>query len=266
MNNSKVILKATNLTKVYPPDIWALDRVSLEIYDGEFVSIIGPSGCGKTTFLRIAAGLEDYQEGEVLFNGEKVFKNCDWRRSVIYQDIRLLPWMTAQENIYFGLENKGLPKDEVRRVGDKWMKIIGVDNFKDKYPHEISEGQKQMVGMARVCALDPDIVLCDEPTSSLDWHTRRYLQVELLKYWYNENKTVLFVTHDVEEAVYLSQRVVCMSARPGKIKEIIDIDLPKERWEVARDDLKVLEYANKVASILSEELKRGKELELKEGH
>jgi NitT/TauT family transport system ATP-binding protein len=260
------IVSARNLTKVYPPDIWALDKVNLDIHRGKFISIIGPSGCGKTTFLKIVAGLEGYQEGDVLFDGERIFHNTDWKRSVIFQDVRLFPWMTAKDNIYFALENKGLPKDEVRRIGDKWMKILGIQEFADKYPGEVSEGQKQMAAMARVLALDPPLVLCDEPFSALDWNTRNLLQTELLKFWYENKKTVLFVTHDIEEAVFLSQEVMCMSARPGKVKEVVKIDLPKKRWEVDRTNPKLLKYAAHISNVLEEELRKGRELEKKEGY
>lgn len=266
MISNNVVLRAKEVTKVYPPDIWALDKVSLDITEGKFVSMIGPSGCGKTTFLKIAAGLEIYQEGEVLFNGKTVFGTYDWRRSVIYQDIRLFPWMTAKENVYFALENKGLPKEEVEKIGNEWMNIIGINLFADKYPSELSEGQKQMIGVARVLALDPTLVLCDEPFSSLDWHTRNYLQKQLLKYWNKTNKTVLFVTHDIEEAVYLSQEVLVMSARPGKIMEAVKINLPDKRWEVERDHPTVLKHASHIADILAEELRKGRELEKKEGY
>lgn len=266
MSSDRVVLSARNVTKVYPPDIWALDKVSLDVEEGKFVAIIGPSGCGKTTLLKITAGLEGYQEGEVLFNGERVFHTYDWRRSVIYQDIRLFPWMTVKENVYFALENKGLSKDEAVKTGNEWMNLIGMQEFADKYPNELSEGQKQMTGVARVFALDPTLVLCDEPFSSLDWSTRLHLQTTLLKYWHEKNKTVLFVTHDIEEAAYLSQEVVCMSARPGKIKEVIKIDLPGKRWEVERNDPRVLKYASRIADILAEELRKGRELEKKEGY
>lgn len=266
MAGNSVVLKARDVTKVYPPDIWALDKVSLDIEEGKFVTMIGPSGCGKTTFLKIAAGIEGYQEGEVLFDGEKVFMDYDWRRSVIYQDIRLFPWMTARENVYFALQNKGLSRSEAEKLGNEWMRVIGVDAFAEKYPGEVSEGQKQMVGVARVLALDPTLVLCDEPFSSLDWSTRSCLQIEISKYWYEKKKTILFVTHDIEEAVYLSQEVICMSVRPGKVKEVVKIDLPEKRWEVARNDPKLLEYASRVANILADELRKGKELEKKVGY
>ena len=266
VSKNKVVLSAEDVTKVYPPDIWALDKLSLDISDGKFVSMIGPSGCGKTTFLKIVAGIERYQEGEVLFKGSKVFGTYDWRRSVIYQDIRLFPWMTAMENVNFALENKGLSRGEVKKIGNEWMDLIGINRFADKYPSELSEGQRQMIGVTRVLALDPTIVLCDEPFSSLDWHTRNYLQIQLLKYWHKNKKSVLFVTHDIEEAVYLSQEVLVMSARPGKIKEAVKINLSDKRWEVQRDHPKVIKNASYIADILAEELKKGRKLEKEEGY
>ncbi len=263
---SDTIIKSTNLTKVYPPDIWALDNCNIDIIREKFISIIGPSGCGKTTFLKIVAGLEDYQEGDVSFEGQQILKTTDWKRSVIFQDVRLFPWMTAKENVYFSLENKGTSKDEIKRISNKWMKMFGIDEFADKYPSEISEGQKQMTATARVLALDPPVVLCDEPFSSLDWNTRNMLQRALLKYWDEKKKTVVFVTHDIEEAVFLSQEVLCMSARPGKIIETVKIDLPRKRWEVNRTSPKLLKYASSISDILEEELKKGRQLEKKDGY
>lgn len=263
---SEAVLTAKNLTKVYPPDIWALDKLNLDIRQGKFVSIIGPSGCGKTTFLKIVAGLEGYQEGDVFFDGERVFHNPHWKRAVIFQDVRLFPWMTAKDNVYFALECKGLPKDEVKSIGNKWMKLLGIQEFGDKYPSEISEGQKQMAAMGRVLALDPPLVLCDEPFSSLDWNARRFLQTELLKYWYENKKTVLFVTHDIEEATYLSQEVLCMSARPGRVIEVVKVDLSEKRWEVKRTEPKLLKHASHVSNVLKDELQKGRELEKKEGY
>jgi NitT/TauT family transport system ATP-binding protein len=266
LHKNSVLLKAEKLTKIYPPDIWALDNVDLEVDRGSFVSIIGPSGCGKTTFLKITAGLEGYQEGDLYFDGERIYRNTDWRRSVIYQDVRLFPWMTARENVYFGLENTGLSMDEVKNLGNHWLKTLGAQGFADKYPAELSEGQKQMIAMTRVLALDPTLVLCDEPFSSLDWSTRSTLQEELERYWYEKKKTVIFVTHDIEEAVYLAEKVICMSARPGKIKEIVKVKLPKKRWEVPRNHPMVLKYASRISDILSEELRKGRELEKEEGY
>lgn len=258
------LVEITDVTKIFSRgNVHALDKVSLSISDGEFVALIGPSGCGKTTLLKIFSGSEDYQGGGVFFKGERIFKNMDWRRSVIYQDIRVFPWMRVRDNVYFALENKGFSKEEARKIGDKWMDLICIEEgIRNKYPFEISDGEKQKVGVARVFALDPDIVLCDEPFSSLDWECRHSLQVELLKYWLNERKTVIFVTHDIEEAVYLSQRVVCMTARPGKIKEIVHIDLPNERWKVPRSDQRVVDYTQKITDILIDEIRKASELDV----
>jgi len=263
---SKEALKVKEVTKVYFPDIWALDKVSLDVYEGQMIALIGPSGCGKTTLLKITAGIEGYQHGEVLFKGQRINRNYDWRRSVIYQDIRLFPWMTASENVYFGLENKGLPKQEARKVGNEWIRSIGIEDLANKYPGQLSPGQKQMVAVARVLALDPDLVLCDEPVSNLDWRTREYLQTQILKYWYERKKTVIFVTHDIEEAVYMSQAVYCMSVRPGRMKEVVKVDLDEQRWKVRRDDPKVLELASRVSNILADEIRKGRELEVKVGY
>lgn len=258
------LVEIKNITKIYSRgNVHAIDNITLNIKEGEFVSLIGPTGCGKTTLLKIITGSEDYQDGSVHFKGERIFKNMDWRRAVIFQDMRIFPWMKIKDNIYFPLENKGLPKEEVKRIGDKWMDLVRIDeNIRDKYPFDVSDGEKQKVGVCRVFALDPDIVLCDEPFSSLDWARRHSLQVELLKYWLNEKKTVIFVTHDIEEAVYLSQKVVCMTARPAKIKEIVSIDLPDERWDVSRGDERVIKYSTEITDILIDEIRQAAELDV----
>ncbi|MBI5167177.1 MAG: ABC transporter ATP-binding protein [candidate division NC10 bacterium] len=234
--------------------------------EGEFVSIIGPSGCGKTTLLKILAGIEDYQEGEVYFEGNRIFSNSDWRRSVIYQDIRLFPWMTARENIYFALENKDLGRKEAREVAERWMRVMEIDGFADNYPAQMSAGMRQKVGVCRVLASDPDLVLCDEPFSALDWTTREFLQWEILEYWQKNKKSVLFVTHNVMEAVYLAQRVVCMTARPGVVKEIVEIDLDRARWNVPRDSKKVLEASRYVARLIEEEVAKASQMERELGY
>jgi len=259
-------LSVRNLHKTYPPDIVALKDVSLELAAGTFTAIIGPSGCGKTTLLKIAAGIESYQHGEVLFAGERIAGNTSWKRSVIYQDVRLFPWLTAQANVAFALESKGLPKAEARRQAADWIKRQGLEAHADAYPAELSGGMRQKIGVCRVLANEPELILCDEPFSALDWTARESLQLELLHYWYDQRKTVIFVTHNVEEAVYLAQRVVLMSARPGVIKEIVDVPLPEERWNVRRESPELLEVARYVNNHIADEVRKAKEAELEVGY
>jgi len=266
MSQSKNIVEIKGVTKVYPGPIHALDKVTLDIAAGDFVSLIGPSGCGKTTLLKIISGIEGYQTGDVFFEGQRIHHTFDWRRSVIYQDIRVFPWMKVKDNLYFALENKGLKKEEARKAGVEMMKFLSMEHIADRYPLELSAGELQMVGVARVLAMNPDLILCDEPFSSLDWPTRQFLQLQILKYWLERKKTVIFVTHDVEEAVYLAQRVVTMTVRPGRIKEIVDVDLPDERWKLRRNDPKVLKYAQKVGAFIGDEIRKARELEVKVGY
>ncbi len=259
-------LSVKDLRKIYPPDILALDGLDFQIRQGEFVSVIGPSGCGKTTLLKILAGIEGYQKGDVYFEGKRILGNPDWRRSVIYQDIRLFPWMTALENVLFALENKGLGRKEAIEVARKWTRVMEIDGFANHYPAQMSAGMKQKVGVCRVLASDPDLILCDEPFSALDWTTREFLQREILSYWHEKRKTVLFVTHNVSEAVYLAQRVICMTARPGIVKETVRINLDKERWNVPRDSKEVLEASRYVARLIEDEVARASLMERELGY
>lgn len=259
-------LTVRNVHKTYPPDIVALRDVSLELQPGEFTAIIGPSGCGKTTLLKIAAGIERYQRGEVWFAGEHIAGNTSWKRSVIYQDIRLFPWLTAQANVAFALESKGLPKIEARQLAAQWIARQGLQAHAEAYPAELSAGMRQKIGVCRVLANEPELILCDEPFSALDWTARESLQLELLRYWYEQRKSVLFVTHNVEEAVYLAQRVVLMTARPGVIKEIVDVPLPEERWTVRRDSPQLLEVARYVDNHIADEVRKAQLAEQEVGY
>lgn len=255
-----------DVRKVYPPNIVALDGLSLEVREGEFVSLIGPSGCGKTTLMRIIAGLEDYQEGAVFFNSEPIRSNASWRRSVIYQDIRLFPWMKVRENVMFALRCKGLPLDEAQASARYWIDALRLTSFTDKYPRELSAGVRQKVGLCRVLANSPDLIMCDEPFSALDWPTREFLQIQLLRYWHEHRKTVIFVTHNVEEAVFLAQRVICMTARPGLVKETVCVPLPEARWEVPRDAPELLEVSQHVAALIQDEVARAQKVEKEVGY
>ncbi len=260
------VLSVRNMKKVYFPDILALNGISLDIEEGDFVSIIGPSGCGKTTLLKAIAGIEDYQGGEILYRGKKIYCDCEWNRSVIYQDIRIFPWMTARENILFALKTKGLAKNEVLTTADRWMKLMKIDEYADKLPKEMSKGMEQKVGVCRVLACEPDVILCDEPFSALDWTNREFLQIEILRYWVEKKRTVIFVTHNVLEAVYLGQKIICLTARPGVIKEVVPVDLKKERWDISRDDPKLLEISRYVAGLIEKDIEKSLEVEKEVGY
>ncbi len=207
----------------------ALDGVSLNLRDSEFVAILGPSGSGKTTLLNIIAGLHDPTSGEVLVDGVKV-EGTGVDRGVVFQQYALFPWLTVKKNVEFGLTlKKELTKQQREEIAMKYIKMVGLEKFVNAYPKELSGGMKQRVAIARAYAVNPSLLLMDEPFGALDAQTRTQLQTELLKTWEEEKKTCFFITHDVEEAILLASRVVVMSARPGRIKEVIDIDIPYPR-------------------------------------
>lgn len=221
-----------NLRKVFvteEKETVALDEFSLDIKKGELISIVGPSGCGKTTLLRLIAGLEEATEGKIT-SGDKVFTEPGPDRGMVFQDFALFPWRTVRKNIEFGLEIAGVPKDQRRERADKYIHIVGLDNFADSRVHELSGGMKQRVGIARALVTNPDIILMDEPFGALDAQTRNIMQAGLIKILSKTDQTIVFVTHSVDEAVFLSDRIVILTKRPAKIKEIVDIP-----WERPRD-------------------------------
>ena len=229
MAEPKIIIR--DLCKTYHTvngDIVALDHVDLDIFENEFVTILGPSGCGKSTLLNILAGLETYEVGTVEMNGKPIIGPGN-DRGVIFQEYALFPWLTVRRNVEFGLRNKGYTRQKIKETADYYIKMVDLQDFARAYPKELSGGMKQRVAIARGYAISPDVLLMDEPFGALDAQTRIQLQEDLLHTWEQERKTCFFITHDVEEAVLLAQRVVLMSARPGRIKEIIDIDLPYPR-------------------------------------
>ncbi|WP_217133928.1 ABC transporter ATP-binding protein [Leucobacter chinensis] len=206
----------------------ALSDVNLEIQDNEFITLLGPSGCGKTTLMRAIGGLENPTGGEVIVNGKRVAgPNLDC--SVVFQNFALLPWASILDNVAFGLEMRGMKKSEARERAQEFVEKVGLKGFEDKYPKELSGGMQQRVGLARALAVETPIILMDEPFGALDQQTRRYMQEELLSIWEKDKKTVVFVTHDMEEAVLLADRVVLMSARPGRVEEVIDVNIPRPR-------------------------------------
>ena len=206
----------------------ALANFDIDVEEGEFLSMVGPSGCGKSTFLNILLGLIKPESGELLLHGRKI-SGPGTDRAMVFQEFGLLPWRTVQHNIELGLELKRVPGAKRRGIAERLVALVGLSGFEAHYPHELSGGMKQRVGLARALATDPDVLLMDEPFAALDAQTRDLMQVELLRIWREAKKTVLFVTHQIDEAIYLSDRVVVMSKRPGRSKRIFAIKLPRPR-------------------------------------
>jgi len=219
----------------------ALSCITLDVADSEFVSVLGPSGCGKTTLLRIVAGLEIPTSGTIILDGEKI-EGPSPRMAMIFQEYSLYPWMTVIDNIEFGLEMRGMKKDERREKAIKYLDIVGLREFADRYPYELSGGMRQRVAVARALAVDPHILLMDEPFGALDAQTRNMLQRELLDIWEKTRKTILFVTHSVDEAVFLSDRIVILTRRPGQVREIVPIDLPRPRERTGVEFARIRRY------------------------
>ncbi|OFX35142.1 MAG: ABC transporter ATP-binding protein [Armatimonadetes bacterium RBG_16_67_12] len=242
-----------DLSKVYydvyaGQHVAAVDRVSLQIATGEFVSILGPSGCGKTTLLNIVAGFIPPTHGEITLNGRRI-QGPGPDRGVVFQSFALFPWKTVLDNVAFGLKMRGMPRDDRDRIAREYIALVGLAGSESRFPHELSGGMQQRVGVARVLANDPELMLMDEPFASVDAQTRMTLQEELTRIWEARQPTILFVTHDVEEAVFLANRVIVLSARPGRIRETLQVDLPRPRaW---RDLVEDAAYKALVARVLS---------------
>lgn len=223
----------------------ALDRLSLDIADGEFVTVVGPSGCGKSTALNIAAGLLKPSEGTVLVDGKAV-EGPGPERGMIFQQYALFPWLTVRQNVEFGLRIKGEGTARRRQIAERFIDLVGLGDFADALPKTLSGGMKQRCAIARAYAVNPSILLMDEPFGALDALTRVQLQDQLLDTWSRERRTVMFITHDVDEAVYLANRVIVMAARPGRLKEIIDVGLPYPRTEEIRLSAEFMSIRNRV--------------------
>src|SRR4030088_3214327 len=207
----------------------ALDRVSFTVRDGEIVSLIGPSGCGKTTALRIAMGLETASAGRIMVDGSEV-KGCGHDRGMVFQHAELLPWLTALQNVMFGLEMKGVRGAELRATAMRYIQFAGLSDSQNRRPHQLSGGMKQRVGIARALAIDPKVLLMDAPFGAPDAQTRETMQEELLQLHERTRKTILFVTHDLDEAVLIADRIVVM--REGRIQEIMDVPLSRPRGDL----------------------------------
>ena len=231
----------------------ALDRIDLSVAEGEFLSIVGPSGCGKTTLLHMLGGFVPVDQGAIHLDGRPI-TGPGPDRGVIFQEYALFPWRTAHGNIVWPLEIKGVAKDERERVAEHYLDLVHLKGFRDHYPAELSGGMKQRVALARVLVLDPRILLMDEPFGALDSQTRELMQEELLEIWGTTRKTVIFITHDIDEAVYLSDRVLVMTARPGRIKEDLRIDLPRPRRLEIKKSPEYAAYRNRIWDLLHVEV------------
>jgi NitT/TauT family transport system ATP-binding protein len=238
------------------PPVTALADFDLRVGRGEFVSLVGPSGCGKSTFLNIVLGLLRPDAGEVRVDGRRVEGPAP-DRAMVFQEFGLLPWRTAADNVELGLELRGVPAGDRRRRAAELIQLVGLSGFERHYPHELSGGMKQRVGLARALATNPEILLMDEPFAALDAQTRDLMQAELLQVWERSRKTVIFVTHSIEEAAYLSDRVVVLSARPGRQKAEIDVRLPRPRDYEMRLSPEFNELKLAIWNTLKEELKAG---------
>ncbi len=223
----------------------AVQHVNLDIADGEIVTLVGPSGCGKSTLMNMVAGLIEPTSGRVLVDGREVVGPGP-ERGVIFQQYALFPWLTVRENVGFGLAIAKVPKAERRVIVDRCLALVGLTDFAEALPKNLSGGMKQRCAIARAYAVDPLVMLMDEPFGALDALTRVTMQDQLLQTWAQDKRTVVFITHDVEEAVYLAHRVVVMAARPGRIREIIPVDLPHPRTEALRLSTEFLRIRHQV--------------------
>lgn len=226
-----VILEAKKLTQSFKhgkTERTILNQLDLKIHKREFICVIGPSGCGKSTFSRIVAGLDPYSSGELLVDGQTI-KGPSPERGMVFQGYTLFPWKTVKENVMFGPLMKGASNASAESSAREWIDIIGLEKYQDQYPHQLSGGMKQRVAIARALVNEPKILLMDEPFGALDPHTRQKMQKHLMDLWQNIDITIIFVTHDMDEAILLADRIVALKANPGEIKEIIEVDLPRPR-------------------------------------
>jgi NitT/TauT family transport system ATP-binding protein len=248
----KVALEAAGVRKSYTKDGRTLAVLELERFaarDGEFITIIGPSGCGKSTLLHIIGGFIPADAGSIRVHGRQV-DGPGPDRGMMFQEFALFPWKTVAGNVAWGLEAQGRPKPEIAAAVDKYVQMIGLSDFRNHYPAELSGGMKQRVALARVLAFDPEVLLMDEPFGALDAQTREAMQEEVTRLWERTRKTIVFVTHDIEEAVYLGDRVVVLTARPGRIREEIPIALPRPRRLEIKKSAQCHEYRNYIWDLI----------------
>jgi len=247
MNHKLEIRDVTKTFKTEEGELMALDRFNVGVKPSEFLCIIGPSGCGKSTLLRLIAGLDEPSSGAIILDGKEL-KGPSPDRGMVFQEYSLFPWRTVLKNVTFGLELQKMEKQERYRIAKEYIELVGLKGFENMYPYELSGGMKQRVAIARAIAPEPSILLMDEPFGSVDAQTRNVLQEELLEIWQRTKKTILFVTHSVDEAVYLADRVAVMTARPGNLIKCASIDIPRPR---KRTSVEANEFREKLLMWLS---------------
>lgn len=226
-----VVLEVKDLGKVYKStkgDVTALKGINFKTHRREFICVLGPSGCGKSTLIRILAGLESHTSGDVLLDGKPV-SGPGRDRGMVFQGYTLFPWLTVKKNVMFGLEMNGISATEAGREAELWLELVGLEKFANAYPHELSGGMKQRVAIARALVNQPRILLMDEPFGALDAQSRARMQAHLLEIWRNIDITILFITHDLDEAIYLADRILVLKAHPGEVQELIEVPVPRPR-------------------------------------
>ena len=251
-------LEAKNIVRYFQHDDYklkALGGVDLKVDNGDFVCLVGPSGCGKSTFLRIVAGLDSPDEGEILFDGKPVSTTSP-ERIMVFQEGALFPWLKVIDNVEFGLKMAGIPPDERSQISKRYLDMMQLTNFANSYTYQLSTGMKQRVAIARALVMDPDVLLMDEPFAALDAQTRDLLLVEMQLIWKKTQKTILFVTHNVSEAVVLGSKVAIFSNRPSVIKKEMSIDYPRPRLA---EDEKLMKIQQDILAELRPEVKKSKE-------
>jgi len=255
-----VKIVAENVTKIYPSlhgAVVSLHDFNLQVNEGEFVCIVGPSGCGKSTFLRILADLIPLTSGSV-----KIVPGSDPTKplnNVVFQEYALFPWKTVQDNVTFGLEMRGVSKKERRAIASHWLERVGLRRFALHYPHQISGGMKQRVSIIRALANEPEVLLMDEPLGALDAQTRTVLQEELIRIWETERKTVVYITHSIEESVLMGDRIVLMTAHPGTNKVTFEVDIPRPRNLKTTSTARFAELSYAIWEALEDEVKQAME-------
>ncbi|MGH1566314.1 MAG: ABC transporter ATP-binding protein [Nitrosopumilus sp.] len=251
-------LEAKNIVKYFAHDshkLKALGGVDLKVESGDFVCLVGPSGCGKSTFLRIVAGLEKPDEGQILFDGHSVTETGP-ERIMVFQEGALFPWLKVQDNVEFGLKMAGIPKEERAKISNRYLDMMQLTKFTDSYTYQLSTGMKQRVAIARALVMDPDVLLMDEPFAALDAQTRDLLLVEMQLIWEKTKKTILFVTHNVAEAAVLGTKVAIFSNRPSVIKKEVDNNFPRPR---VTEDEALLKFQQYILAELRPEVKKSKD-------